>query len=222
MNENLAKYIDHTLLNPLATEAQIKTLCEEASTYHFASVCINPSYVNFACKLLANSGVKVCTVVGFPLGATSTASKVKETKQAILDGATEIDMVIHQGFVKDKQWDKVEEDIRQVKQACGNLILKVILETCNLTDEEIKTASFTAEKAGADFVKTSTGFASGGATENAVLRMKEAISEKVQIKASGGVRDASTAKHYISLGVSRIGTSSGIAMVKNETSSSSY
>lgn len=222
MNNNLAKYIDHTLLNPLATEAQIKQLCEEASTYQFASVCINPSYVNFASKLLDNSGVKVCTVVGFPLGATSTVSKVKETKQAILDGATEIDMVIHQGFVKDKQWDKVEEDIRQVKQACGKLLLKVILETCNLTDEEIKTASFISEKAGADFVKTSTGFASGGATEKAVLLMKEAISENVKIKASGGVRDASTVLHYIKLGVSRIGTSSGIAIVKNELSSSAY
>ncbi len=222
MKENLAKYIDHTLLNPLATEAQIKQLCEEASTYHFASVCINPSYVTYAHKLLAKTDVKVCTVVGFPLGATSTASKVEETKQAVLDGATEIDMVIHQGFVKDKRWDKVEEDIRQVKQACGKLILKVILETCNLTEEEIKTASLTAEKAGADFIKTSTGFASGGATEKAVTLMKEAISEKVQIKASGGVRDASTAKHYIALGVNRIGTSSGIAIVKDEVSSSSY
>ena len=215
-------YIDHTLLNPDATLKQIHNLCEEAIAYKFATVCIHSSYVKSASEVLTYSDVKVCTVVGFPLGASSTQAKVEEAKQAIADGASEIDMVIHQGKLKDKDFDYVEADIKAVKKAIGKHTLKVILEVCNLTDEEIAKACQLAENAGADFVKTSTGFGSHGATLEAVKIMKNNISDKVKIKASGGIRDAETAKQYIDLGVSRIGASAGIAIVEGTSSNSTY
>ena len=215
-------YIDHTLLKADATLAQIEQLCEEAKKYEFASVCIPSYFVEKAEKILYKSNVNVCTVVGFPLGNSSTETKVREAQIAIEHGAEEIDMVINQSAIKSKLWDDVLSDISQVKVVTGNYILKVILETCNLTDNEIKKACEMAEKAGADFVKTSTGFASAGATKHAVKLMKESISEKMQIKASGGIRDLATAKEYIDLGVSRIGTSSGIAIVEGTVSNSSY
>ncbi|AFU70280.1 deoxyribose-phosphate aldolase DeoC [Psychroflexus torquis ATCC 700755] len=215
-------YIDHTLLHAEATLAQIHKLCEEAIAYKFATVCINSSYVSAAAKILEKSDVKVCTVVGFPLGATSTKSKVEEAKQAIKDGASEIDMVLHQGQLKSKEFQYVENDIQAVKNCIGTHILKVILEICNLTDEEIAEACLIAEQAGADFVKTSTGFGSHGATLKAVQIMKENISSRVQIKASGGIRDSKTAQHYINIGVTRIGASSGIAIVEGTSSSTNY
>ena len=216
------QYIDHTLLDPKATLPQIHNLCEEAIAYKFASVCINPSFVIDAHKILEQSEVKVCTVIGFPLGATSTQAKVEETKQALEDGATEFDMVIHQGKLKEKDFEYVKNDIESVKEVIGQKILKVILETCNLTDDEIAKASQVAEEAGADYVKTSTGFGSHGATLEAIKIMKANISKRVKIKASGGIRDAKTAKQYIDLGVSRIGASAGIAIVKGTSSSSNY
>ena len=215
-------YIDHTLLDPKATLPQIHNLCEEAIAYKFASVCINPSFVIDAHKILEQSEVKVCTVIGFPLGATSTQAKVEETKQALEDGATEFDMVIHQGKLKEKDFEYVKNDIESVKEVIGQKILKVILETCNLTDDEIAKASQVAEEAGADYVKTSTGFGSHGATLEAIKIMKANISKRVKIKASGGIRDAKTAKQYIDLGVSRIGASAGIAIVEGTSSDSTY
>jgi deoxyribose-phosphate aldolase len=215
-------FIDHTLLSADATLLQIHKLCEEAIAYKFATVCINPSYVSAATQSLKGSDVKVCTVVGFPLGATSTKSKVEEAKQAIEDGASEIDMVLHQGQLKSKEFQYVENDIRAVKKGIGTHTLKVILEICNLTDEEIAEACQIAERAGADFVKTSTGFGSHGATLKAVQIMKENISNQVQIKASGGIRDSNTAQQYINMGVTRIGVSSGIAIVDGTSSSTNY
>ena len=215
-------FIDHTLLSADATLLQIHKLCEEAIAYKFATVCINPSYVSAATQSLKGSDVKVCTVVGFPLGATSTKSKVEEAKQAIEDGASEIDMVLHQGQLKSKEFQYVENDIRAVKKGIGTHTLKVILEICNLTDEEIAEACQIAERAGADFVKTSTGFGSHGATLKAVQIMKENISNQVQIKASGGIRDSNTAQQYIDMGVTRIGVSSGIAIVDGTSPSTNY
>jgi len=215
-------YIDHTLLDPKATLAQIHNICEEAIAYKFASVCINPSFVIAAHKILEHTEVKVCTVIGFPLGATSTQAKVEETKQALEDGATEFDMVIHQGKLKEKDFEYVKNDIQSVKEVIGQNVLKVILETCHLTDDEIAKACRLADSAGADFVKTSTGFASHGATPEAVKIMKANISKHVKIKASGGIRDAKTAQQYIDLGVSRIGASAGIAIVEGTSSDSTY
>lgn len=215
-------YIDHTLLRADATALEIERLCHEAISHQFATVCVNSSFVKLASEILNNSDVVVCSVVGFPLGASSTASKIEEAKQALADGASEIDMVIHQGKLKEKDFQYVENDIRFVKQAIGNQTLKVILEICNLTDEEVTKASQLAENAGADFIKTSTGFGSYGATLEAVKLMKESVSDSIKIKASGGIRDAETAQDYINLGVSRIGTSSGIAIVSGTSSNSTY
>lgn len=215
-------YIDHTLLRADATALEIEKLCHEAISYQFATVCVNSSFVKFASEILNNSDVVVCSVIGFPLGASSTSSKIEEAKQALADGASEIDMVIHQGKLKEKDFQYVENDIRLVKQAIGNQTLKVILEICNLTDEETTKASQLAESAGADFIKTSTGFGSYGATLEAVKLMKESVSDSIKIKASGGIRDAATAQDYINLGVSRIGTSSGIAIVSGTSSNSTY
>jgi deoxyribose-phosphate aldolase len=215
-------YIDHTLLNADATLKQVHNICEEAIAYKFATVCINSSYVKEASELLKDSESKVCTVVGFPLGACTTRAKVEEAKQAIADGASEIDMVIHQGKLKAKDFDYVQTDISAVKKAIGKHTLKVILEICNLSDKEIAVACKLSEKANADYVKTSTGFGSHGATSEAVKIMKDNISDKVKIKASGGIRDSETAKKYIDLGVSRIGASAGIAIVKGKSSNSTY
>lgn len=210
----LNKYIDHTLLKATATKDDIVQLCNEAKTYSFFSVCVNSCYVALAKTELKDSNVKVCSVVGFPLGAMSTKGKVEETKQALLDGADEIDMVINIGLLKSKNFDAVWKDIEVVKKVMPNNILKVILETCYLEELEIIKASELAINSGADYIKTSTGFGTGGATIHDVKLMKSVITTcGTQIKASGGIRDTKTALEYINLGVSRIGTSNGISIV---------
>ncbi|MGX1023831.1 deoxyribose-phosphate aldolase [Psychroflexus sp. MBR-150] len=215
-------YIDHTLLKPEATENQIKTLCKEAKTYNFASVCVHPDYVEIAKQQLNNSTVKVCTVIGFPLGANTTATKVFEAQDAIKNGADEIDMVINISWLKDKFYDKLESEITTIKKAIENHILKVIVEISLLTDDEIVKISQIVSNANADFIKTSTGFGNHGATLEAVQLMKANISSQVQIKASGGIRDYKTAKAYIDLGVTRLGTSSGVEIVKGKNSTKTY
>ena len=212
----VAQMIDHTLLKPEATKEQIKALCEEAKEYGFHSVCVNSSYVPYCAALLKDSGVAVCTVVGFPLGAMSTKGKAAETEIAVKDGATEIDMVIHVGMIKSKDWDYVSEDIKAVVAAAGEgVLVKVILETCLLTDEEIVEASKVAKAAGADFVKTSTGFSTGGATVKDVKLMREAVGPELGVKASGGVRDAAFAKEVIEAGATRLGASAGVAILED-------
>lgn len=213
----LNKFIDHTLLKANATISEIETLCKEAVMYDFFSVCVNSAFVPYAKDFLKGTDINVCSVVGFPLGAMSLKSKVFETEQALADGANEIDVVINVGLLKSGEVDKVREEIAQIKKACGNNVLKVILETCYLTDEEKKLVCKLSVEAGADFVKTSTGFGTGGATLSDVQLMKEAVKGKAKIKASGGVRDFQTAKQYIDLGVERIGTSNGIAIVTGGT-----
>lgn len=213
----LNKFIDHTLLKANATISEIETLCKEAVMYDFFSVCVNSAFVPYAKDFLKDTDINVCSVVGFPLGAMSLKSKVFETEQALADGANEIDMVINVGLLKSGEVDKVREEIAQIKKVCGNNVLKVILETCYLTDEEKKLACKLSVEAGADFVKTSTGFGAGGATLSDVQLMREAVNGKAKIKASGGVRDFQTAKQYIDLGVERIGTSNGIAIVTGGT-----
>jgi deoxyribose-phosphate aldolase len=210
---DLAKYIDHTILKPEASIEQIRVLCQEAAEYGFAAVCVNPVFVDLAAHLLRGSGVKVATVVGFPLGATLTESKVAETKAAIARRADEIDMVINLGAVKSDAWDAVESDIQAVVEAAEGRTVKVIIETCLLTNAEKRRACQAALTAGAHFVKTSTGFSSGGATVDDILLMKDVVGDKALIKASGGVRDREQALAMIAAGASRIGTSAGIAIV---------
>ena len=216
---NLEKYIDHTLLKPPATFNEIEKLCQEAIDYQFFSVCVNSGYVPFAKQILKNTDVKVCSVVGFPLGAMSPLAKIYETSQALKDGADEIDMVMNVGYFKTGQIAKVLDEITQIKRETDKKILKVILETCFLTDEQKKLACQVCVDAGADFVKTSTGFGSGGATPQDVILMRDIVAGKAKVKASGGIRDQKTALEYIALGVERIGTSNGIAIVKGETGS---
>ena len=214
---SLNTYIDHTLLKATATEQDIINLCDEAKKHKFFSVCVNSCYVSLAKTQLNNSDVKVCSVIGFPLGAMSTKAKVEETKQALKDGADEIDMVINVGFLKSKKFDAVWQDIEAVKQVMPNNILKVILETCYLEEIEIIKASELAINSGADFIKTSTGFGTGGATIPDVKIMKSVAQKcNVKIKASGGIRDTETAKAYIEAGAERIGTSNGIAIVTGQ------
>ena len=214
------RYIDHTLLKPLATKDQIIELCKEAKKHKFATVCIPNSYIKTARDILHNSDVKVCTVISFPLGYNSTSAKTAETKAAIEAGAEEIDMVINQSWLKSGEYEEIHQDINSVKIACHHLTLKVILETAHLTDAEITKAAEIAEEAGADYVKTSTGFGESGASFHAVEIMKKAISSNVKIKASGGIKDYETAKKYIDMGVSRIGTSSGIQLIEQEKNNS--
>ena len=216
---NLEKYIDHTLLKPTATFNEIEKLCQEAIDYQFFSVCVNSGYVPFAKQILKNTDVKVCSVVGFPLGAMSPLAKIYETSQALKDGADEIDMVMNVGYFKTGQIAKVLDEITQIKRETDKKILKVILETCFLSDEQKKLACQVCVDAGADFVKTSTGFGSGGATPQDVILMRDIGAGKAKVKASGGIRDQKTALEYIALGVERIGTSNGIAIVKGETGS---
>ncbi len=214
---SLNTYIDHTLLKATATEQDIIKLCDEAKKHKFFSVCVNSCYVSLAKSQLNNSDVKVCSAIGFPLGAMSTKAKVEETKQALKDGADEIDMVINIGFLKSKNFDAVWQDIEAVKQVMPNNILKVILETCYLEEIEIIKASELAINSGADFIKTSTGFGTGGATIHDVEIMKSVAQKcNVKIKASGGIRDTETAKAYIDAGAERIGTSNGIAIVTGQ------
>ncbi len=219
---SINQFIDHTALKATTSISDIKQLCKEAKTYQFASVCINPCFVELATELLKDSSVKICTVIGFPLGNTSTKAKVEEARQALKDGATEFDMVINQSFLKSGELDRVKKDIAEVKKAVGNFTLKVILETCNLTDEEIKLASKISEEAGTNYVKTSTGFGSGGATVEAIKLMKTSVSDQVKLKASGGIRDVETAQKFIDLGVDRLGASSGVAIMNGLTSKDDY
>jgi len=209
----LENYIDHTLLKPSATRENIIQLCEEAKKYNFFAVCINGSFVQLAKRELINSNVKIVAVVGFPLGTTAISIKVLETKTCINDGADEIDMVINVGMLKSKDFKYLENEIQAVKNELGDRVLKVIIETCYLTNEEKKVVCEIAMNAGADFVKTSTGFGTNGATIADVKLIKEVLKGQLSIKASGGIRDKETALNYISMGVSRIGTSSGIKIV---------
>lgn len=208
------KFIDHTLLKATATEDDIIELCKEARDYQFFSVCVNSCYVPLAKKNLKGTNVKVCTVIGFPLGAMSTQAKIFETQQALKDGAEEVDMVINIGELKSKNLQKVEEEITVIKEIVGDRILKVIIETCYLTPQEIVIASELAVKAQADFVKTSTGFGTDGARMKNIDLIKDAVNGKAKIKASGGIKNLDTALSYIEAGVERIGTSSGVSILK--------
>ncbi|WP_158849396.1 deoxyribose-phosphate aldolase [Algibacter sp. L1A34] len=214
----LNTYIDHTLLKPTATKNEIIKLCKEAKEYQFFSVCVNSCYVALAKSELKNSKVNVCSVIGFPLGAMSTQAKVEEAKSALNDGADEIDMVINIGLLKSKDFDAVWKDIEAVKEIMPNNILKVILETCYLEEVEIIKASELAIQSGADFIKTSTGFGTGGATIEDVKLMKSVAKNEVKIKASGGIKDTKTALEFINIGAERLGTSSGIAIITNDKS----
>lgn len=208
------RMIDHTLLKPEAQPEEIEKLCVEALQYHFWSCCVNSSFVAQVHGRLAGSDVKTCCVVGFPLGAMSTLSKAAEARDAVANGADEIDMVIHIGALKRGDTEYVREDIAQVKKACGNRTLKVILETCLLTDEEKSLGCALAIQAGADFVKTSTGFSTGGATVEDVRLMKDAVGDSAEVKASGGIHTAEEALAMIKAGATRIGASAGIAIVE--------
>lgn len=208
------KYFDHTILKAEATEAQVAKICEEALAHNFASVCVNQYYTKFVAEKLKGSEVKVCTVVGFPLGMSDTRVKAFETKAAIEDGATEVDMVINVGALKDKKYDYVLNDIKTLKDVCGaDVVLKVIIETCLLTDEEKKKACELAKEAGADFVKTSTGFSTGGAKTEDVALMRETVGDDMGVKASGGIHTAEEAQAMIDAGASRLGTSATLAII---------
>ena len=210
---NIASYIDHTVLAADATRERIEKLCAEAKQWHFASVCVNTCWTAFCADQLKGSGVNVCSVVGFPLGAMSTRAKAFEAKAAVDDGADEIDMVINIGWLKDGRDDLVENDIREVKSACGDKHLKVIIETCLLTEEEKVRACKLSVKAGADFVKTSTGFSTGGAKAEDVALMRKTVGLEIGVKASGGIRTYEDAKKMIDAGANRLGCSAGIAIV---------
>lgn len=210
----LNKYIDHTILKATASSSDVQKLCEEAIEHEFYSVCVNGCYVADAKQLLQGTDVKVAAVVGFPLGAMTTAAKVFEAKEAVENGASEIDMVINVAKLKDGEFEYVENEIRQIKEAIGDNVLKVIIETCYLTDEEKVKACELSLVAKADFVKTSTGFGTGGATYEDVKLMKSVVGDNAKVKASGGVRDKETAQKYVELGAERLGISSGIDIVK--------
>ncbi|WP_439258314.1 deoxyribose-phosphate aldolase [Lonepinella sp. BR2271] len=209
----LAKFIDHTALTAEKTEKDIIQLCQEALEHHFCSVCINSGYIPLAKQQLAGSDVKICTVVGFPLGANLSAVKAFEAEQAIVAGAEEIDMVINVGWIKSGKWDAVQADIQAVLAACKGKTLKVILETCLLTKDEIVKACEICRDLNVGFVKTSTGFNKGGATVEDIALMRQTVGEKLGVKASGGVRDTETAMAMINAGATRIGASAGIAII---------
>jgi len=215
----LSSMIDHTLLAANATPEQINTLCQEAIQYHFCSVCVNSSYVSLAADHLKGSDVKVCSVVGFPLGAMRTKAKAYEAKIAIAEGAEEIDMVIHVGHLKSGEWDKVEADIQALRDATKGKTLKVIFETALITKEEIVTLCEICTRVGVDFVKTSTGFSTGGATLEDVALMKASVGAGVEVKASGGIRDYEIATAMIEAGATRLGVSAGIAIVTGAAAS---
>lgn len=220
---NLSSLIDHTLLRADATKAEITTLTEEAKKYEFASVCVNPTWVSYAAEQLTNSKVKVCTVIGFPLGANTSATKAFEAKNAIEGGATEVDVVINIAALKDGNYDYVMQDIKGVVDAAtGKALVKVIIEACLLTQEEKKLACQLSVKAGADFVKTSTGFSTGGATAEDVALMRQVVGDKIGVKASGGIRNQEDMERMIAAGASRIGASSGVKIMEGQSSTSSY
>tara|TARA_R110000868_G_scaffold411568_1_gene705403 strand:- start:14414 stop:15121 length:708 start_codon:yes stop_codon:yes gene_type:complete len=214
--------IDHTLLKPEATAKQIETLCSEAKQYNFKTVCLNPQYIALAKTLLAGSSVEICTVIGFPLGAMTSESKAFETKDAIAKGADEIDMVLAVGKLKSGELAYVEQDIAGVVKAAAGKIVKVILETALLSEDEVASACKLATKAGAHFVKTSTGFSTRGASLSDIAIMKANISKDLKIKASGGIRSREDALAYLKAGVSRLGTSSGVAIIQGEKGAQSY
>ena len=213
----LNQYIDHTILKPAATAADVEAICREAVEYEFASVCVNTCHVRLVSRLLSGSPVKTCVVVGFPLGAMATEAKAFEAKHAVSNGAQEVDMVLNVGALKERNDSLVEQDIRAVKEACGSALLKVILETCLLSDEEKERACRLAVKAGADFVKTSTGFSTGGATYEDVKLFREHCSPDVRIKAAGGIRTLEEAQTYLELGADRIGSSGLVALVQAQS-----
>ncbi|MGT2833525.1 deoxyribose-phosphate aldolase [Streptococcus halotolerans] len=216
------RLIDHTLLKPESTQEQVDKLIAEAKEYEFASVCVNPTWVKHASEKLSETPVKVCTVIGFPLGANTSATKAFETKNAIENGADEIDMVINIGAAKDGNFDLVEADIAAVVKASGDKLVKVIIETCLLTDDEKVKACKAAVSAGADFVKTSTGFSTGGANVHDVALMRETVGPDIGVKASGGARSLEDVKQFVEAGATRIGTSSGVAIVQGELADGNY
>ncbi|WP_335869313.1 deoxyribose-phosphate aldolase [Bacillus sp. 2205SS5-2] len=223
MTKEVAKMIDHTLLKAEATKQQVDTLCEEAREHQFASVCVNPTWVKYSSEKLQGSDVEVCTVIGFPLGATTPETKAFETKNAIENGATEVDMVINIGALKDRDLELVERDIRAVVAASkGKALSKVIIETSLLSDEEKVIACELSVKAGADYVKTSTGFSTGGATVADVTLMRKTVGPDIGVKASGGVRSVEDAQAVMEAGATRIGASSGVKIVQGLTSDSDY
>ncbi|MBI1292635.1 deoxyribose-phosphate aldolase [bacterium] len=220
--ETLAQYIDHTLLKPTATDAQVAEICKQARDYHFASVCINPAYIPLAASILAGSGVMVCTVIGFPLGSTSTETKAFETRDAVAKGADEIDMVIHIGKLKSGDFEYVCNDIRAVVQSAQGRTVKVIIETSLLTDDEKVAACILSKAAGAHFVKTSTGFGGGGATPEDIALMRRIVGKDLGVKASGGVKDCASAEKLIAAGASRLGASASVEIVEGKTGKGSY
>lgn len=223
MSEQLERLIDHTLLKPESTEGDIQTLCLEAKEHNFKSVCINPDWVGYASDLLQGTDVEVCTVIGFPLGANKTVTKVFEAQEAVKNGATEVDMVINIGRLKSEDFAYVYDDIAEVVKAVkGQAIVKVIIETCLLERNEKIRACEIAKRAGADFVKTSTGFSTGGATVEDVKLMRSTVGPELGVKASGGVRTPQDAQDMIEAGATRIGTSNGVKLVNNESASSDY
>ncbi|MCF2565730.1 deoxyribose-phosphate aldolase [Streptococcus pasteurianus] len=220
------RYIDHTLLKPESTQTQIDKLIAEAVEHQFASVCVNPTWVStwvsYAAKALKGTEVNVCTVIGFPLGANTSSVKAFETKDAVANGADEIDMVINIGQLKSGQYDAVEADIRAVVEASGDKLVKVIIETCLLTDDEKVKACQLAVAAGADYVKTSTGFSTAGANIADVTLMRKTVGPNIGVKAAGGTRSYADAEAFIKAGATRIGTSAGVVIVNGETANSSY
>ncbi|KMY31298.1 deoxyribose-phosphate aldolase [Lysinibacillus xylanilyticus] len=223
MEQNFARMIDHTLLKAEATKEQIEKLCAEAKQFNFASVCVNPTWVKNSSELLQGSDVLVCTVIGFPLGANTPAVKAFEAKDAIANGAQEVDMVINIGALKDKNYDLVQADIAAVVEAAkGNALVKVIIESCLLTDEEKVKACELAVAAGADYVKTSTGFSTGGATAEDIALMRKTVGPDLGVKASGGVRSLEDMKKMIEAGATRIGASSGVAIMNGLIADSNY
>ena len=211
----VAAIIDHTLLRPDASEEDIRLLCQEAAEYGFASVCVNPVWVGFCKALLSDTGVMVATVIGFPLGALPAAAKAAEAIQAVEDGADELDMVLNVGFLKSGKYAEVEEDIRQVVRAAGPLTVKVIIETALLSDEEKVKACVLAQRAGARYVKTSTGFSKGGATEHDVAIMRRVVGPSMGVKASGGIKSSDDVRKMVAAGASRIGASASVAIVSD-------
>ena len=214
-NEEILNTVDHTLLSQTCTFKEIKSICDDGIKFKTASVCIPPSYIKRAKEYVGNR-LTLCTVIGFPNGYITKATKIFETKDAIENGADEIDMVINLGYVKENRFDLIEEEIRDIKQVCGSKILKVIIETCFLTEEEKIKMCEVVTNAGADYIKTSTGFGTGGATKEDLELMKKHIGANVKIKAAGGVRDLQTAELFIKIGASRLGTSSVVKIIKNE------
>lgn len=209
-----SKYIDHTLLKAFATKAEILNLCAEANKYNFKSVCVNPCYVEFAHELLKGTDVKICTVIGFPLGANTSEVKAFETTKAIADGADEIDMVINVGMAKDHDYDALYDDIKAVVEAAKGVLVKVIIETCYLTDEEKVEVCKIAVRAGADYVKTSTGFGTAGATTADVKLMRETVGKNIGVKASGGIKTKKDFLDMIDAGASRVGCSAGVKIME--------